>query len=611
MSGDDAERTELCATLDAAEASVKSPRAESPGALSPAAPPAETDAFPPFWTLGGFRWRALADWRTFLFGPQGLRLKEWLASGRAEIVKHSPRRTVYRVDLPERAFFIKLYRSSAWLDVARRLVRPSTAQREFERAREAARRGVPTVRCVAVGERIHRGLPGENLLVTEAIPESCSLTEYVEQHLPQLPAAERSLMRRKLAESLARLCAAAHRAGVLHDDLHPGNVLVRLDTCSADRDDAHLPQLHLIDLAGAKLSGALDWQRSRWSLVMLGASWAGQASLSEAWRFWRTYLGERPELPSPGLRRGAREIAARIWARRRRIARSRDRRALGDNREFYRLAGLAAQGHAVTDFPYAEFKRLLAEPERLLADGVHRPLKLAHRSVVVQAELSLASGAVRVAYKRVRAKNWWKALAFFLRRSPALDAWRLGHALLLRGIATARPLVVCETKGFGLGRDSYLATQWIEDAINLHLYCWKLARSPADERRRRTRQAATALGGLLGRMHAWHISHPDLKGCNLLVAERPEAVEAFLIDLDGVRLSRGFGGGVRARNLGRLATSLEAHPWVTHGDRLRFLRAYLREAALPAGDWKRIWRAAAAASRAITRRLTRRGRQVV
>jgi hypothetical protein len=113
-------------------------------------------------------------------------------------------------------------------------------------------------------------------------------------------------------------------------------------------------------------------------------------------------------------------------------------------------------------------------------------------------------------------------------------------------------------------------------------------------------------------MHAWHISHPDLKGCNLLIAERAGGLEAFLIDLDGVRLVRRLWPGARARNLGRLATSLEAHPWVTRTDRLRFLRAYLREAAPSRNcDWKGLWRAAGAASRAIIKRLKRRGRQVV
>ncbi len=561
--------------------------------------------------IGEFRWRVLADWQELLLGPQGLRLTEWLDRGHAKIVKHGPHRTVYRVDVAERAFFVKQYRCPAWLDSGRHLVRASASQREYERAVEVLRRQVPAVTPVAVGERCRRGVIGENFLVTEAIPEACSLEEYVAERLPRLPAAERAVMRRKLTMSLARLCAASHRAGVFHDDLHTGNILIRLDTCHGGRDDPRLPELHLIDLAGARLSGPLGWRQSRSSLVMLGAAWWRHASQSDRWRFWRIYLAERPELALDHPQRAALEIFERIWRRRRKVARGRDRRSLRNNREFYSLRGATTAGHAVADLPREEFERLLADPDAPLQAGAHRPLKLAHRSVVVQSELRLAGGVTQVAYKRVRAKSWSKALAFLFRSSPAIEAWYLGQALLLRGIATARPLMVCEKRRFGLRSDSYLATQWIDGAINLHLYGWKLARSTPEERRRRTRQAAVALGRLIGRMHAWHIAHRDLKGCNLMLTERNDGVDAYLIDLDGVRVGRRLSFATQARNLARLATSLEAHPWVTRSDRLRFLKAYLHEISPGKSNWKPLWRRAAAYSRAITRSLARRRRPVV
>lgn len=570
----------------------------------------QNDAAQPL-AIGEFRWRVLADWQELLLGPQGLRLAEWLDRGHAKIVKHGPHRTVYRVDVAERAFFVKQYRCPAWLDSGRHLVRASASQREYERAVEVLRRQVPSVTPVAVGERCRRGVVGENFLVTEAIPEACSLEEYVSERLPLLPAAEQAVMRRKLTKSLARLCAAAHRAGVFHDDLHTGNILIRLDTCHGGRDDPRLPELHLIDLAGARLSGPLGWRQSRSSLVMLGAAWWRHASQSDRWRFWRIYLAERPELALDHPQRAALEIFERIWRRRRKVARGRDRRSLRNNREFYCLSGATTAGHAVTDLPREEFERLLADPDAPLQAGAHRPLKLAHRSVVVQSELRLTRGMTQVAYKRVRAKSWSKALAFLFRSSPAMEAWYLGQALLLRGIATARPLLVCEKRRFGLRSDSYLATQWIEGAINLHLYGWKLARSTPEERRRRTRQAAAALGRLIGRMHAWHIAHRDLKGCNLMLTERGDAVDAYLIDLDGVRVGRRLSFATQSRNLARLATSLEAHPWVTRTDRLRFLKAYLREISPGKSNWKPLWRRAAAYSRGITRSLARRRRPVV
>ncbi|HZZ79513.1 MAG TPA: hypothetical protein VFE62_13410, partial [Gemmataceae bacterium] len=107
----------------------------------------------------------------------------------------------------------------------------------------------------------------------------------------------------------------------------------------------------------------------------------------------------------------------------------------------------------------------------------------------------------------------------------------------------------------------------------------------------------------------------DLKGCNILVVEHGEGVECLLIDADSVRIPWRLSPFFRAFNLGRLATSLEAHGWVTRSDRLRFWRAYLAELrrrdprAWPS-DWKQGWRAVAKASRRIITRLQRNGHEI-
>jgi hypothetical protein len=98
-----------------------------------------------------------------------------------------------------------------------------------------------------------------------------------------------------------------------------------------------------------------------------------------------------------------------------------------------------------------------------------------------------------------------------------------------------------------------------------------------------------------------------LKGCNLLLVERPDGVEAWLIDLDAVRIGRWLSAGARARDLARLAASVLAHNGLTRGDRLRFLRAYLRELD-DHGDWKPLWRDVARRCAAVVRALRRRGR---
>lgn len=563
---------------------------------------------------GAVHWQVAPDWREVLLGPAGLRLDEWLAAGQAQRVKHGPRRTVYRVDAADRQFFVKHYRCPSWWQAARHLLQASASRREYRRAFEAVHRHLPTATPVAVGEWRRGGLVQDSFLVTEAIGPARSLDEYVRGVLPSLAAPAQVRARRKLALKLAELCAQAHRGGVDHRDFHAGNILVRGGDASLEGGD--LPELFLIDLPSVRLSRALSWRRARAGLVMLGSACSEFATRSDYWWFWRAYLRGRPELRSLDIRRTARELSVRIGQRRRHVARGRDRRSLRDNRDFYRLRSAGAAASAVADFPGDDLRRLLHDPRRPLVDHLQRPCKLAHRSVVVEGWLARGGEQTHVAYKRVRPKNWWKAVLFWFRRSPALEAWQFGHALLLRGIATARPLAVIERRQWGLRSESYLATQWIEGALNLHLYASRLADRLPDERRRRVRQTAVALGRLVGRMHGWHVSHRDMKACNVLVVERAEGVECSLIDADSVRITRRLPGWLQALNLARLAVSLLAHPWVSRADRLRFFRAYLSELARGDArwrrdDWKPLWRRVARAARKVENRLRRLGRPVV
>jgi hypothetical protein len=264
-------------------------------------------------------------------------------------------------------------------------------------------------------------------------------------------------------------------------------------------------------------------------------------------------------------------------------------------------------GYAVRDVPPDELERLVADPERLIRQNIHQPIKLDHTSVVVEGQMPLAGGEVRVHYKRHRTRTWWKRWLGLFRSSRALTAWQLGHGLLARGIATARPLAVCEPRRGKGRRDSYLATQWIEGGLGLHRYARLIAGYAPGDRQRRVRQLAATLGRLLGRMHGWHVSNRDLKGANLLVVERPDGVNVWLIDLDGVRIGRRLRVKVRAKNLARLATSVEIYPWISRTDRLRFLRAYQAAGAPDGPTWREMWRLVAAGSRAMIQRKERLG----
>jgi len=560
---------------------------------------------------GELRWQALPHWEPLLFGPAGLRLDEWEAEDRVEVAKHGVHRTVYHVELSDRAFYVKQYRRDRLLDAVGHLVRPCAARREWLKAAEVARRGIPTVTPVAWAERVRRGLVRDNYLVTEAIHPACSVQRYVAEQLPRLPSDVRQTMRRRLLDGLARFVAAIHRAGIVHNDFHVANVLVRLDDGRPDGQQDGLPRLYLIDVPGVRFSGPLMWSASRESLIMFSAGWWERTSPSERLRFWRTYLRERPELEVPEPRPALEQLERGSRKYCRRVARRRDKRALRTNRDYVALRGRHGEAHGVVDLPRAELHRVLEDAEALLDRNLDRPVKLGHSKLIVRAELPLAGGPVPVAYARYRYRNRWKAFLGLFRRCRALRGWFFGHALLQREIATPRPIAVCRVRRPWLGPESYLATEWVEGAENLHLYGWRLAALSPSDRLRRAARCAESLGRLIGRMHAHQITHGDLKASNLLAVEKGEDIKTYVIDAEDVRIARRLTSAQRAADLARLAASVQAHPWVTRTIVCRFLRAYGREFPRDKVAWKRLWRAVALRSRRVVRRKRRRDEPVL
>ena len=560
---------------------------------------------------GDLCWLALPDWEPVLFGAEGLRLDEWHAEGRLRVVKHGAHRTVSHVAVPEGGFYVKQYRRDRLLDTVGHLVRPSAARREWLKTAEVARRGIPTVKPLAWAEQVCGRLVGDNYLITEAVESACSLEQYFVDRLPKLPRKARPTMRRRIVESTSRLVAAIHRAGVVHDDFHAGNVLVRAEPCEGHDAEGPSPQLYLIDLPGVRFSGPLDWPASRESLIAFTAGWWPRTTRTERLRFWRTYLAERPDLDVPDERVATGQLEAGCRAYSRRVTRRRDRRALRTNRDYLSLRQGHAWAHGIADLRRSELARLMEAPEVLLQRNLDRPVKLDHGKLIVRAELPVAGRPLPVAYARYRPRNRWKAFWDRFRHGRALRGWCMGHALRARGIATARPVAVCQVRLGWFRTESFLATEWIEGAENLHIYGWRLAGLSPAERLRRAAGSAESLGKLVGRMHARGISHGDLKASNVLVVERGAEIETRLIDAEDVRIARRLTLRRRVRDLARLVTGIEAHPWVTRSIVCRFLRSYLRQQGSDPIAWKRLWQEVARRSRRLIRRKRRRGKQVL
>ena len=535
---------------------------------------------------GGVRWQ-IRPGLEHLFGPDGLRLKEWLDAGQAHVVKHGPHRTVYHVILPGLEFYLKHNRLADCRAKLRELVRPSKARSEYEHARAVAARQVPTFEALALGEPSRASLARDSYLITCALPDTRPLHSFLETTLPQWPSLRQTRLRQRLAVTLAQLLAHMHDAGIVHRDLHPGNLLVRLDA-----DDR--PELFLIDLHAVGIGAPLSWRARRANLIVLNRWFSLRSQRTDRLRFWHAYEAATRFLDSRETINRIADLERRTLASNVRMWDKLDRRCLGNNRLFRRVRAADIAGHAVADFPAESLSLLLADPDSLFESPTSIVHKRSPSSAVVEFDLPGSHGPRRVVCKRFAVTRWSDPWTALFRPAPALRSYVMGHALLLRCLPTPRPLAVWHRYRHGLAHEGYLLTEKVADTLELRSFVDRLHTLPSAECRVRLRRSIDQLAHLLAMLHQRRLSHRDLKAANVLVSgvstlHSEGDVSLHFVDLVGVCRLRKLRRARRVQNLARLNASFLNHPALTRGDRLRFLRIYLRWGLRGRIGWKRWW----------------------
>lgn len=138
------------------------------------------------------------------------------ASADPIVTRTGGHRAVVRLDGPTGPQLVKHFLPGTGLrrlsDRTRTAFGFGAAQREWRGLAWLARAGVPAPRALGLAH----SSAGDALLVSEALPGS-TLRERLAARAPG---------RRALLASVADLVASLHRAGIVHGDLHPGNILI-------------------------------------------------------------------------------------------------------------------------------------------------------------------------------------------------------------------------------------------------------------------------------------------------------------------------------------------------------------------------------------------------
>jgi tRNA A-37 threonylcarbamoyl transferase component Bud32 len=515
----------------------------------------------------------------------------------AKPVKENPSRVVWRLQLNGRTVYVKHYRDWSLAGRLARALGYSRARREWEFAGYLRSRGVPTPTVLAWCRQ-----DAQEWLITEAVEPAQAADQW---HLEQIwrddPPARRQVSR--VAAAMGELVGRMHAAGILHGDLHCGNVLVRTD--------GPQPNLVLLDLHRMRRRGRLSRRQRTANLAQLYYDRFNFTCVVDRVRFLKHYL--RASVAGGTTAGWAAMIEGFARRHARRQLAQRDRRIFSRNRYF---APLRLQhgwrGHVVLEskrrlagstaanlrFEPSDWAAALARPEELLEGPNVEVIKDSRSSLVVRRHLKIGPHEVEVYIKRSRRKHAWKVLADCLRPSRARRAFERGHVLLTRRIATALPLAALERRWGPLLRDNILITEAVH-APRLHRFLEAhLGPSPrgdaqltASQQHHLAQQVLGQLGKLVRRLHDNRVAHRDLKAGNLLVQWVPHRTpELVLVDLDGLRRVVWLTNRRRLQGLMRLNVSLLECPAVSHAGRLRMLLGYLRRPGVQQPNFKPYWR---------------------
>ena len=456
---------------------------------------------------GDTGWWVRPDWRDVLIRDHGLPLEEWKRLGRLTTVKTGPHRAVYRVDLAEGSIYVKHFLVPDVRAMARQWFRRGKGRNEGRRAIKLRAIGVDTIDPIAPGEQRKRAFLFENYLITLAIPKTIPLDEYVERVLPRLPRNREAKVRQSLARAIAELTAHLHDAGFIHQDFHPGNVLVRFD-----HDDR--PHLSLIDLDALRTMRRVGWRAAMKNLALLNHYFWLRCSRADRCRFPRAYLDARGIDPrhahwyAPAIENSTRVWAERLWRRW-------GRRCCGKNKYFKTFRRRGAWAIASRDLDRSVAKLVLADPIRPIEQPGVNVLKESRTTTVTELTMPVRGVPTPIIYKRFKSKKPFEWLLNLLRPTRAWRAWQAAQHLVSRGIATPQNLAIIErtTPVIPIPLETFLVTIKSQDARSLGDYIVDdLPRLAPDERRKAIRSLTKALARLLRTLHERSISDRDLEG---------------------------------------------------------------------------------------------------
>ena len=370
-----------------------------------------------------------------------------------------------------------------------------SAQIEIGGSRLLAAANIPTAGVVYSGSA-HQGRL--QVVLFEYIHPSTKLSEV-------LNAVQGSIRYREYANKLIILIAKLHEAGLLHNDLHLNNFLVKKDI------------LYAVDSSAVKKIGTgapLDKKKSVNNLAVIFAqlniqdqdllmdvvtsylsfrNWKNESSLIS---FLRTRIDKR-----------------RRWVTKRHLKKIFRKSSKTVCKKTFTSLTLCKREHYTP-----AMEAFLNDPEGAFDSPETIMLKNGNSTTVVR----LRVDDLDLVVKRYNAKNPLRGFRHAFKKSYADRSWRSIHFLLRNRVATAKPIAMKEMR-FGIfRRRSYLICEYIDGISALDYF-----KNPGFED---TEKLIRKVVTVLKKLELLMVRHGDMKASNIIIHQKTP----YVIDLDSM-----------------------------------------------------------------------------
>jgi len=500
----------------------------------------------------GFHWRIHPAYRSdledLIQDPA-----TFLDEAETRVIKHNNVRTVLYLRLGDHDYYVKRYARG---DVRERLkarVFESKASREWRILQAGLEAGLPVPVAAAVAEKRRGGFVVGSYLATVALPNVLDLVPHLEAHLR-----EDSTGRHAFLRALGRAVRRFHEAGLLHRDLHSGNVLVSQEGTPAQG------RIHFIDLHRGRLRKRLGPGVRRWNLAFLLHSTTRVTEAADRAEVVRGYVEDGPGGLGP-MESVLAWIEGKIERLERRRLKSRSRRCRVKSSAFRVEAWEGGTLYREKDFGLEAAREAIRAHQAARDAGA--VVKRTRRTILTEVE--------NPAHGRLVVKEFFPRVLDRWTGGRGLRAWRAGNGLRVRALPAVRPraFLRCRKGGGYLVMDRAPGERLDHHVIRLALEMGETSRAFAS----RIRDLGRAVADLFRDMHHRGVYHGDLKACNVHVDTRPDGTPALtLMDYDRVTFpDRPLDERRCIKNLAQLHASVTTH--VGPKDRGRWFRYYADE----------------------------------